>query len=153
MRTLEEKIFTAMAYCLLISVFLVFLYSYQQLSDPKWSFGPLEEVAGYISNRTGPTDTIQVLPQAPELYFLSKRLPSTRNFIYNGEALPKPEISKDQYPKMIAYFEKDSKINTRVSEQFDSFVEENYHVLEVMEVNPPLYKSFNYAIILERNED
>lgn len=153
----REKVFSAVSVALIAGSFLVLVFSYGYFASPEFSFIAVDSIAEYISGSTMPGDKILVMPASPELYFLSKRGPASRQLYFFGsynEAFQQKAIGEisASNPKIVVYLAKEKEDFYAGPELVDAYIQENYSVREELELYPPLYKFYNYAIILELKE-
>ncbi len=140
-------------FILVSSIASALFFQYAFLSQ-EYSFRGIEEVASYIKENSGENDSILVLPASPELYFLSQRKPATRRLAFFHEY---SEIEQQQTidellknnPRFIVYFVRDSGDAFSGLALVDQFIKDNYGLGETIEMTPPLYKFFHYALVFE----
>ena len=142
---------------IILSVFSVAFF-YQAFSSPEYSFTDLENVASYVKQNSASNDNIMVFPATPELYFLSQRMPSARQFIFFDpcdEQCQQPVVEELSFnsPKLMVFFSADSQYAGSDMEKMLEFREQNYFLLKVLELEQPVYKTYGYAFIFQRSSN
>lgn len=141
----------------LLSIFSVAFF-FNAFSSPEYSFSDLENVALFVSENSAEDDTIMVFPATPELYFLSQRMPSARQFIFFDPCpeqcqLPVIDELEVGQPELLVYFSANPDYAGSDMEKMLEFRESNYSLLKVIELDQPLYKTYGYAFIFQRTSN
>ncbi|MDP2974095.1 MAG: hypothetical protein Q8N60_03530, partial [Candidatus Diapherotrites archaeon] len=123
-------------------------------SSEAYGFENLATVCKFIEQNSEANERILVMPAVPETYFLSKRMPAASQmqfFDQHGEKFQQKMIGQivQNKPVLVVYFSKEKNLQYTGPYLIDAFIRENFEETEKIELHPPLYKFFNYAIVLE----
>jgi len=123
-------------------------------SSEAYGFENLATVCKFIEQNSGANERILVMPAVPETYFLSKRMPAASQmqfFDQYGEQFQQKMIGRiiQNKPVLVVYFSKEKNLQYTGPHLIDAFIRENFEETKKIELHPPLYKFFNYAIVLK----
>lgn len=153
--SLKQRVFLLFSIALLFCSVFAAGFFYKQLSSPTYSFSQAEKVASYVKGNTPKDESILVFPASPEIYFLALRQPAARQFVFfdpcseQCQNLIVEDLSKTK-PKFLVYLTDSKNAAESGMQAVDDFAVDNYFLLERIQLDPPLYKTYTYAFILQK---